>query len=247
MTPELAEQIDWWAAYVKSSNGAWKKEHTAFINAQFEKAEACYRRLAQTPGGKQKIIRYSESRTWTPCHFSNRTAVPRMKSLKQNKACVELRKNQPNVIYGFGRRNQCDRHWSGCERKNRFTTHVPGGCQIRRRPHRESHPHTRMNPAKPPGLEEKGVRLLRLQGQQALVPQKPTRPHFVGPGLSSGRHARRSTVPGEPDDRRQARKQRVRVSLENPDISTEIRLHESKKEKMLTRYQAGLGATSKRR
>ncbi|MBI4360355.1 hypothetical protein HY572_01125 [Candidatus Micrarchaeota archaeon] len=55
MNPERIQQIDRWAQYVKKSRGAWKKEHTAFINAQFEKSEAFYRRLAQTPGGKQKI------------------------------------------------------------------------------------------------------------------------------------------------------------------------------------------------
>ncbi len=55
MDKSRLEQIDRWAEYVRTSRGAWKKEHTAFINAQFEKADAFYRRLAQTPGGKEKI------------------------------------------------------------------------------------------------------------------------------------------------------------------------------------------------
>ncbi len=51
------EQIDRWAKYVRESNGGWKKAHAEFINAQFDKADAFYRRLAAQPGGKEKIIR----------------------------------------------------------------------------------------------------------------------------------------------------------------------------------------------
>ncbi|MBI5226915.1 hypothetical protein HY994_06830 [Candidatus Micrarchaeota archaeon] len=51
------EQIDRWAHYIRTSNGAWKKDHTAFLDAQFQKANAFYERLAKTPGGKDKIIR----------------------------------------------------------------------------------------------------------------------------------------------------------------------------------------------
>jgi len=54
--PQRLEAIDRWAEYVRTSRGAWKKEHAAFINAQFEKAEEFYRRLAKQPGGKEKII-----------------------------------------------------------------------------------------------------------------------------------------------------------------------------------------------
>ncbi len=50
------EAIDRWAEYVKTSNGAWKKDHSEFINAQFDKANAFWRRLAKTAGGKRKII-----------------------------------------------------------------------------------------------------------------------------------------------------------------------------------------------
>ncbi|MBI2445809.1 hypothetical protein HYV43_05460 [Candidatus Micrarchaeota archaeon] len=51
------EQIDRWAHYVRDSKGAWKKDHSAFLNAQIQKANAFYERLAKTPGGKEKIIR----------------------------------------------------------------------------------------------------------------------------------------------------------------------------------------------
>lgn len=56
MDDSRREQIDRWARFVKNSKGAWKKEHTAFINAQIEKSERFYRALAKTPDGKKKII-----------------------------------------------------------------------------------------------------------------------------------------------------------------------------------------------
>ena len=42
---------------MRNSNGEWKKIHSQFINAQFEKANAFYKRLAKQPGGKEKIIK----------------------------------------------------------------------------------------------------------------------------------------------------------------------------------------------
>ena len=56
LDPQRLEAIDRWADYVLSSNGEWKKHHTAFINAQFEKSEAFFKRLASQPGGKETII-----------------------------------------------------------------------------------------------------------------------------------------------------------------------------------------------
>ncbi len=56
LDPTRLEQIDRWAEYVRTSNGAWKKPHSAFINAQIQKANAFWQRLAQTPEGKSKII-----------------------------------------------------------------------------------------------------------------------------------------------------------------------------------------------
>lgn len=47
--------IERWAAYVRSSSGGWKKEHSTFINAQFAKAEAFLERLKKQEGGKEKI------------------------------------------------------------------------------------------------------------------------------------------------------------------------------------------------
>ncbi len=57
MDNQRAEQIDRWVEYVRNSNGEWKKIHSQFINAQFEKANAFYKRLAKQPGGKEKIIK----------------------------------------------------------------------------------------------------------------------------------------------------------------------------------------------
>lgn len=39
------EQIERWANFVKNNPGKWKKEHTAFINAQINKANEFYNNL----------------------------------------------------------------------------------------------------------------------------------------------------------------------------------------------------------
>ena len=54
--PQRLEQIDRWAEYVKTSDGEWKKHHSAFINAQFENSYSFYKRLAKQPGGVETII-----------------------------------------------------------------------------------------------------------------------------------------------------------------------------------------------
>ncbi|MBM3199839.1 hypothetical protein FJZ53_02790 [Candidatus Woesearchaeota archaeon] len=46
-----------WALFVKDHPGKWKRIHTEFINARFEKAEQIYHKLAQTKKGKEKIIK----------------------------------------------------------------------------------------------------------------------------------------------------------------------------------------------
>ena len=51
-----AEHIEQWARFVRGGNG-WKKVHTEFIDAQFQKAHAFIRRLAKQNGGKEKIIK----------------------------------------------------------------------------------------------------------------------------------------------------------------------------------------------
>lgn len=45
-----------WVRYIKANPGTWKKHHTAFINAQYDKAYQFLERLAQTREGQQKIV-----------------------------------------------------------------------------------------------------------------------------------------------------------------------------------------------
>ncbi|MBI5881158.1 hypothetical protein HZB90_03445 [archaeon] len=52
----MSEEIDRWIKYMKEHPTTWKKEHTAFINAQFSKSSAFIERLSKTPGGKEKIM-----------------------------------------------------------------------------------------------------------------------------------------------------------------------------------------------
>jgi hypothetical protein len=51
------DQIERWALFMKNNPGKWKKIHTEFIDAQYDKAYAFYDRLAKTEGGKEKIIK----------------------------------------------------------------------------------------------------------------------------------------------------------------------------------------------
>lgn len=52
----MTDEIDRWIEYMRKNPSTWKKHHTEFINAQFEKADLFIRRLAKQPGGKKKII-----------------------------------------------------------------------------------------------------------------------------------------------------------------------------------------------
>ncbi|MDO8481173.1 MAG: hypothetical protein Q7S65_05175 [Nanoarchaeota archaeon] len=52
----MSDEIDRWVKYMKAHPDTWKKIHTQFINAQFEKAYAFMERLKRQPGGKAKII-----------------------------------------------------------------------------------------------------------------------------------------------------------------------------------------------
>ena len=52
----MSEEIDRWIAYMNQHPKTWKKEHTKFINAQFDKQEAFMQRLLKEPGGKEKVI-----------------------------------------------------------------------------------------------------------------------------------------------------------------------------------------------
>ena len=53
----MKEQVEQWARFVKEHPDRWKKIHTDFINAQFTKANDFIKRLAKSPGGKEKIIK----------------------------------------------------------------------------------------------------------------------------------------------------------------------------------------------
>lgn len=50
------KHLEDWANYVKN-NSDWKKIHTKFINAQFEKANDFIKRLIKQKGGKEKLIK----------------------------------------------------------------------------------------------------------------------------------------------------------------------------------------------
>ncbi len=50
------EQVQKWAAFVRENPTAWKKIHTPFINAIFEKNREFVQRLLKTPHGKEKLI-----------------------------------------------------------------------------------------------------------------------------------------------------------------------------------------------
>jgi len=51
------QSVERWARFIKEHPAEWKKEHTAFINAQFVKHHAFVQRLKQQPGGNKKIKR----------------------------------------------------------------------------------------------------------------------------------------------------------------------------------------------
>ena len=55
------EQIERWAEYVRT-NPDWKKKHTEFIDAQFEMSNRFYKKLAETPEGREKIKKLKEMR-----------------------------------------------------------------------------------------------------------------------------------------------------------------------------------------
>ena len=53
----MSEQIIRWANYVKDNPTKWKKTHTKFINAQFDKHRKFNTRLLKTKNGKEKFIK----------------------------------------------------------------------------------------------------------------------------------------------------------------------------------------------
>ncbi|MDP1694973.1 MAG: hypothetical protein Q8L34_05535 [Candidatus Woesearchaeota archaeon] len=50
------EAVERLAHNVRQSNGKWKKVHTEFINAQFEKAYQAINKLVKEKNGKKKIM-----------------------------------------------------------------------------------------------------------------------------------------------------------------------------------------------
>ena len=54
---QRTDAVERWATYVKRSNGAWKKVHTEFIDAQFHKAEVVMKRMLKQENGAEKIIK----------------------------------------------------------------------------------------------------------------------------------------------------------------------------------------------
>ena len=51
------EQVERWANFVKNNPDKWKKIHTQFINAQFEKHRNFIKRLLKEPDGFEKIVK----------------------------------------------------------------------------------------------------------------------------------------------------------------------------------------------
>ncbi|MEA3329780.1 MAG: hypothetical protein U9Q06_03470 [Nanoarchaeota archaeon] len=49
------EQIERWAKFVKNNPDKWKLKFKEFINAQIIMSRRFYKKLAETPGGTNKI------------------------------------------------------------------------------------------------------------------------------------------------------------------------------------------------
>ncbi len=56
MNPRLEhlDQIERWAEFIRNNPHKWKKIHTEFINAIFDKHEQFKKRLLAQPNGKEK-------------------------------------------------------------------------------------------------------------------------------------------------------------------------------------------------
>ena len=51
------EAVEKWALFVKNNPDNWKKIHTEFINAQFEKAYKAIDKILKEKGGPEKIAK----------------------------------------------------------------------------------------------------------------------------------------------------------------------------------------------
>ncbi|MBD3204361.1 hypothetical protein GF327_08775 [Candidatus Woesearchaeota archaeon] len=49
----MTDEIERWAKFMKENPDKWKKIHTKFINAQFEKSQEFIKRLLKEPNGKK--------------------------------------------------------------------------------------------------------------------------------------------------------------------------------------------------
>jgi hypothetical protein len=49
--------VEEWARHVKKNPTKWKKIHTQFINAIFDKQKQFHDRMLKQPGGKEKLAR----------------------------------------------------------------------------------------------------------------------------------------------------------------------------------------------
>ncbi len=56
------DQVMRWAKFVRDNPTTWKKIHTDFINAIFEKHEQFVQRLKASPGGEEKLRQLQEMR-----------------------------------------------------------------------------------------------------------------------------------------------------------------------------------------
>ena len=61
-----SEQIERWGKFVKENPTKWKKEHTAFIDAQIKKSWDFYERLKATPEGAEKIRKLKAMKSHKP-------------------------------------------------------------------------------------------------------------------------------------------------------------------------------------
>jgi hypothetical protein len=53
----MTTQVERWAIFVRDNPTKWKKIHTKFIDAQFEKQRAFVKRLLKTKDGKEKFFK----------------------------------------------------------------------------------------------------------------------------------------------------------------------------------------------
>ena len=63
MREEHLQQVERWALFVKENPTKWKKIHTEFINALFEKHYSFRSKLLHMPNGKEKLMKLYNIKT----------------------------------------------------------------------------------------------------------------------------------------------------------------------------------------